>query len=168
MYILLTGTPPFNGKTDREILDRVKTGKYSMANPAFTNISESGKDLLQKMLVYDFKKRPSAEECYNHPWFKKDNKSEKTKLDDTTLDNFKGFFVSVLYFNLFSTDRSCRELFITSWPTIWPVMRKRRSSLRPSRPWILTETELCPKRRSKLDTNLVIRPLLMRNSTILL
>ena len=44
MYILLTGTPPFNGRNDREILDRVKTGKYSMANPAFTNISENGKD----------------------------------------------------------------------------------------------------------------------------
>ena len=95
MYILLTGTPPFNGKNDREILERVKQGKYSLSNPAFNNISESGKELLQKMLVYDYHKRPSAEECYNHNWFKKDNRLDKKKLDDTTLDNFKGFFVSL-------------------------------------------------------------------------
>jgi serine/threonine protein kinase len=94
MYILLTGTPPFNGKNDREIMERVKQGKFSMTNPVFKNISASGKDLLQKMLTYDYHKRLSAEDCYNHAWFKKENMLEKSKINDGTLENFKSFFVS--------------------------------------------------------------------------
>lgn len=39
MYILLSGVPPFNGKTDDEIIERVKVGRYSMYIPAFLNVS---------------------------------------------------------------------------------------------------------------------------------
>lgn len=97
MYILLTGTPPFNGKNDNEIIDKVKLGTYSMNKPAFDNVSDKGKDLLQKMLTFDYKKRPSIEECYSHPWFKKENLSEKKNLDNTAMENFKEFYV-ILFF----------------------------------------------------------------------
>jgi calcium-dependent protein kinase len=100
LYILLTGVPPFNGRTDREIIDRVRQGKYSISLPAFKNISDSGKDLLQKMLIYDPQKRPSAEECYNHHWFKKENKIDKKKLDIDSLENFKSFHVKFNYFKV--------------------------------------------------------------------
>jgi calcium-dependent protein kinase len=30
MYILLCGHPPFNGKSDQEIIEKVKRGKFSM------------------------------------------------------------------------------------------------------------------------------------------
>jgi calcium-dependent protein kinase len=91
MYILLTGIPPFNGKDDRAIIEKVKAGRYSLNKPAFKYVSETAKDLLQKMLLYDPKKRPSALQCYNHKWFKKDHKVDKKKLDPSTLANFKNF-----------------------------------------------------------------------------
>jgi calcium-dependent protein kinase len=93
LYILLTGTPPFNGRNDREIIERVKAGRYSLNKPAFKYVSEAGKDLLQKMLIFDPAKRPSAEECYNHKWFKKENRLDKKKLDISTLHNFRNFHV---------------------------------------------------------------------------
>ena len=91
MYILLTGTPPFNGRSDREILDRVKSGKYSLSKPQFRYVSQAGKDLLNKMLTYEPGQRPTAKECYDHPWFKKEHRLDKKKLDHETLKNFKHF-----------------------------------------------------------------------------
>jgi serine/threonine protein kinase len=57
------------------------------------NISKNGRNLIEKMLTKDPKKRPSAEECYNHTWFMKENKLNTSKLDLNTLDNFKSFHV---------------------------------------------------------------------------
>jgi calcium-dependent protein kinase len=91
MYILLTGIPPFNGKNDRAIIEKVKAGRYSLNKPAFKYVSETAKDLLQKMLLFDPAKRPSALQCYNHKWFKNDHKVDKKKLDVDTLANFKNF-----------------------------------------------------------------------------
>ena len=33
--------------------------------------SNESKDLISKMLKYDYKERITAEECLNHPWFKR-------------------------------------------------------------------------------------------------
>jgi serine/threonine protein kinase len=156
LYILLTGTPPFNGRNDREIIERVKAGRYSLNKPAFKYVSESGKDLLQKMLIFDPKKRPTAEQCYNHKWFKKENRLDKKKLDISTLENFRNFHVRtspLLKTNpCFSTELSYREPSTTSWLITWPVKRRRRSLLSRSRLWILTETVFCPEMRSRRDT----------------
>lgn len=39
MYILLSGVPPFNGKSDDEIMQKVRKGKFSLHIPAFLNVS---------------------------------------------------------------------------------------------------------------------------------
>jgi calcium-dependent protein kinase len=101
LYILITGSPPFNGKNDREILKKVEEGNYNLNHPSFSSVTPECKDLLQKMLTYDQKKRPSAYECYQHPWFKKENSQLQSKLDLQTLQNFKSFHVRFphLYFD---------------------------------------------------------------------
>ena len=96
MYILLTGSPPFNGRNDKEIIERVKLGRYSMNKPAFRYVSDAGQDLLQKMLIYDPSHRISAEDAYNHRWFRKENKLNKKRLDVNTLTNFRNFHVSII------------------------------------------------------------------------
>ena len=30
LYLLLSGVPPFNGKDEKEIIERVKVGKYNL------------------------------------------------------------------------------------------------------------------------------------------
>ena len=70
MYILLTGRPPFPGKSDEEILSKVKQGVYETKASYFTNLSNEAKDLIQKLLQFDPKKRLSALEALQHKWFK--------------------------------------------------------------------------------------------------
>ena len=53
MYILLSGIPPFNGKDDIEIMEKVSNGKYSLSGSEFQPISTEAKDLIRKMLEYN-------------------------------------------------------------------------------------------------------------------
>ena len=70
LYILLTGRPPFDGNDDDEIIENVKKGVYDKWAYPFPLLSEQAKDLINKLLQYDPKKRLSAEEALEHPWFK--------------------------------------------------------------------------------------------------
>ena len=83
-YILLCGYPPFNGETDKEIMEAVKKGEFDFPEEEWSVITEEGKDLIKKMLTYDPKKRLSASQVLSHPWFstfkgkkKSDKKYEK-------------------------------------------------------------------------------------------
>jgi len=46
LYILLSGQPPFNGPSDKIIMDKVKAGFYSMDIPEFEKVSSEAKDLI--------------------------------------------------------------------------------------------------------------------------
>ena len=35
LYVMFTGSPPFNGSTDSEILSAIKKGTYEMNRPEF-------------------------------------------------------------------------------------------------------------------------------------
>lgn len=72
-----------------------------MNRPQFKQVSAAGKDIIKKMLIYDYTKRPTAAECYNHKWFKKESRLDKKKLDSQTLVNFKNFQVSFTILNPF-------------------------------------------------------------------
>ena len=76
MYILLSGRPPFGGDNDDEIMEQVKIGKYDLEESPFDKISNSGKDLIKKLLIFDPKKRISAREALDHPWFKEKKSKE--------------------------------------------------------------------------------------------
>ena len=76
LYILLSGRPPFGGDTDKEIMDNVTMGKYDLQTNPFDKVSKSCKDLIQKLLIMEPKKRINAQDALNHPWFK-ENKSKE-------------------------------------------------------------------------------------------
>ena len=71
LYMTLVGVAPFDGRTDEEIIHRIKTGKYNKKNSRFVEHSEEVKDLVYKLLEMNTEKRYSAKEALNHPWFQK-------------------------------------------------------------------------------------------------
>lgn len=67
-YMLLSGTPPFKGRRDREVLQAVRRGKYTLSGPRWEGISEEAKDFIRRLLVYNPSKRATSEQAMKHPW----------------------------------------------------------------------------------------------------
>ena len=87
LYILITGTPPFNGETDEDILENVKKMKYTFNIPEMKNISVALKDLIASVLV-EPPKRPTAEQILNHPWILKGASTEVLKINFSRMKAF--------------------------------------------------------------------------------
>jgi calcium-dependent protein kinase len=68
LYILLCGHPPFAGNSDLEILQKVQKGQYRMTGKEWGKVSAEGRDLVQRMLTYEAKKRISSSEALLHKW----------------------------------------------------------------------------------------------------
>ena len=71
LYMTLVGVAPFDGKTDDDIIKRIKIGKYNKTTERYVKHSEEVKDLVSKLLEKNIEKRLSAKEALNHPWFQK-------------------------------------------------------------------------------------------------
>jgi calcium-dependent protein kinase len=92
MYILLCGYPPFNGETDNEILNKIKTGKYVFPEEEWDNISDEAKDFISKLLEFNPSTRYSASDCLNHKWLTDNTKRNiDTKFSIKCLNNMKKF-----------------------------------------------------------------------------
>lgn len=62
MYILLSGMPPFWGKTKSRIFDAVRAADLRFPSDPWDHISESARDLIMGMIRVDPSKRLSAAE----------------------------------------------------------------------------------------------------------
>ena len=71
LYLLLTGTVPFNGNNDDEIWKKIISEEINFSNSKFKNLSKEAKDLLKKLLVKNPEERLSASEALEHIWIKK-------------------------------------------------------------------------------------------------
>jgi len=81
LYILLCGRPPFQSKSNREILEKTARGIYRMEGDEWEDISDDAKDLVRKMLIVDPSKRITTDEILSHPWLQLDDEI------DNQLDN---------------------------------------------------------------------------------
>eukprot|EP00873_Tetraselmis_striata_P021284 jgi/Tetstr1/441548/TSEL_029777.t1 len=75
LFILLGGHPPFV-ETAKDADDgcvrlfrQIQRGQYSFKDPVWELVSDEAKDLVKKFLVVDPKKRITAKEALQHPWF---------------------------------------------------------------------------------------------------
>ena len=50
LYIMLSGKPPFGGRSNKEIVDNVLKGSYNFNGPLWQGISKDAKDLIAKLL----------------------------------------------------------------------------------------------------------------------
>jgi calcium-dependent protein kinase len=73
LYMLIVGRAPFDGKTDEEIIENIKKGKFNKKHPKLKNSSEEVQNLVCSLLETNIKKRLSSKEALNHIWFKKYN-----------------------------------------------------------------------------------------------
>jgi len=69
LYIMLSGLLPFEGTSDADIEESIKTLRYDFEDEVWEEKSEEVKDLISKMLVYE-KDRITPKEALNHPWLK--------------------------------------------------------------------------------------------------
>eukprot|EP01110_Echinostelium_bisporum_P011505 TRINITY_DN53_c0_g2_i1.p1 TRINITY_DN53_c0_g2~~TRINITY_DN53_c0_g2_i1.p1 ORF type:complete len:338 (+),score=65.33 TRINITY_DN53_c0_g2_i1:99-1112(+) len=69
-YILLCGYTPFYADTHHELFKKITNLDYEFLSPEWDDISDNGKDFIQKLLVGDPTKRLTAEQCLNHSWLK--------------------------------------------------------------------------------------------------
>ena len=60
LYIMLSGKPPFSGKSDREILSKVQNGTYSFSSEISSSRSDHSKDLIKQLMERDVDKRLTA------------------------------------------------------------------------------------------------------------
>ncbi len=69
LYMCLTKKAPFNGKTNDIILEKIKEGNYDKTCRKLMEYSPEVRDLLSNLLEINEKKRFSARQALNHPWF---------------------------------------------------------------------------------------------------
>ena len=118
MYQMLTGKFPFNSSGDKNnLLDNIKKNPYNTKYLEEVEYSDEVKDLIGKILVKDYNKRLSSEECIQHPWFKKfyvpKESSLLNKKTYNTLLNFanKPILQKEIYFFIakLSTEKQIKE-----------------------------------------------------------
>jgi len=69
-YVVLCGFPPFYGKTQAHLFEKILNADYDFPDPEWTNISEEAKDFIRHLLVLDIEKRYTTQQCLGHPWLK--------------------------------------------------------------------------------------------------
>ncbi|OMJ80209.1 hypothetical protein SteCoe_19570 [Stentor coeruleus] len=68
LYILLSGRPPYSGRSEEEIIGKILYGRYSLESPEWKNVSSEAKSLVKQMLHKEAYMRISAQQALNHEW----------------------------------------------------------------------------------------------------
>lgn len=76
LYMMLCGQPPFYGTTRKEVMAKIKKGKFQFKSKIWNVVSAEAKDLISQMLTLEPSERPSCREVLNHKWFNKDENTQ--------------------------------------------------------------------------------------------
>jgi len=68
VYMLLSGAPPFYGKTDEAIKASIVNGEYTFPHELFRDVSDEAMAFVSSLLSYNQEFRYTAEQALNHPW----------------------------------------------------------------------------------------------------
>jgi calcium-dependent protein kinase len=68
VFMMLSGTPPFDGNSDAEIMSNVSKGKYFFNGRTWDGISSDAKDFVRQLMTLDPSSRVSAKAALAHPW----------------------------------------------------------------------------------------------------
>ncbi|UKK00739.1 calmodulin-domain protein kinase [Theileria orientalis] len=122
LYILLCGYPPFSAGQDNEIIQKIVEGSYTFPSKEWSKVSSDAKDLINRMLTYDSKKRISAAQALRHQWIARKTKDFSNVMESDTmslaLSNLRSFTKTqklgqaamLLMANKFTTNEEVNEL----------------------------------------------------------
>ena len=83
MYFLLSGKLPFLSNNEATLFSMIKKGIVNFDSDEWETVSTNAKSLILKILKVNPKKRISAQQALEHPWFES-FKSPKTSVDKDT------------------------------------------------------------------------------------
>lgn len=81
-YNMLSGKLPFDGNNIKEVLRRVRAGRYTFPGEEWDDMSDDAKDFIRGLLELDPKKRLTAREALAHPWLTSTTISERAITND--------------------------------------------------------------------------------------
>lgn len=88
-YILLCGYPPFNGRNEVEVFNKIRTCDYEFPEEHWGYISDDAKDFIARLLHPDPNKRMTPEQALAHKWLY--HTPENNLLDPEVLNRLKKF-----------------------------------------------------------------------------
>jgi serine/threonine protein kinase len=80
-YMLLTGRPPFEGKDENTVFDRVRRGHVAYNEKPWSALSPEALEFTKSLLSFDPEKRPSAKQPLELPWLAKYQKRRRAFMD---------------------------------------------------------------------------------------
>ncbi|KAK2195424.1 bifunctional Protein kinase domain/Protein kinase [Babesia duncani] len=72
VYMILSGSPPFRGDSDKEILWRIKRGNLKFQGTRWSSVSYVAKEFIASLLNRNASKRLTAQQALNHKWLKQE------------------------------------------------------------------------------------------------
>ncbi|CAG9324500.1 unnamed protein product [Blepharisma stoltei] len=95
LYIMLSGYPPFNGRSDEEIYKKIQKAPLSFrsTNGNWNNVAKETKDFIKLLLTKDPAKRPDITEVYNNDWLQSraNNRVEDIPVSKESLELLSSF-----------------------------------------------------------------------------
>lgn len=83
-YVLLCGFPPFYGKSQAQLFEKILNADFEFPEPEWTQISAEAKDFINHLLVLDVKQRYNTKQCLEHPWLKALSTGNATNINVTS------------------------------------------------------------------------------------
>lgn len=93
MFIMLCGKPPFGGKQNKDIINNVLHGTYSMKSDVWKSVSDDAKDLIAKLLQRSADIRLTAQEAFDHVWIQteRDKENDLVELNPEMIGNIESY-----------------------------------------------------------------------------
>mmetsp|Transcript_91275 Transcript_91275/g.190889 ORF Transcript_91275/g.190889 Transcript_91275/m.190889 type:complete len:553 (+) Transcript_91275:253-1911(+) len=94
LYFMLSGQPPFQGRSDNEVIQNVRRGNYAFPGSLWEDIGESAKDLVRRLLKYSPQDRATPEQALHHTYLRSHRVIEgglATRLTPSLLMDLRSF-----------------------------------------------------------------------------
>lgn len=96
MYFLLSGKLPFLSNNEATLFQMIKKGIINFDSEEWKNVSTNAKSLILKLLKVNPKKRISAQQALEHPWFALFKKQTSLNNIDNLITNSQRIDINIL------------------------------------------------------------------------